>query len=846
MSESRQSVTGRCSSQLEMSILHVNRFLLTVQVTFSRPVSMPPVKAEPGSANVKAENGRAGGARARAANGASTNNNSARSNLKLEQDKKELPPPPPTTYRDIPLLSTDCGQWLTHLMKFAHHTRVDPNDASQFVPPLKLNRKNPPRLKLPRPNPGDPITDKYNRPMMGKDGQPLTWPGADDDLQRIEEVIKKDAAPKGPGADQSLIAPGGNARPPKARLFKKKVREIHKAADSARKTMKEEHFPWVLEDFETPDEWESIRTPIPTGTRALQDHIDELKAKKMGASASMDANGDVNMQDTTSSKAKGEHAIKQESSVSASSSSSTSHAPWIGKLEGDSSSEASSLHVLFVFDERDAGGFKVVPVSRMYKFLQKPKHSTMTNEQVEQEYQKYQKTKEMDRWAMRNKPVSATPAISKQEDNAAWRSWPQVSRLSLPTGMAFGAGRRRNLMAVHGGELLRDDDDDDASGARRRKREDSPGAGYDELDFEEEFADDEETHDPEADVADDEEAKELEERLKREMARANHVGDDEDEAQEVSAPEDEDQLLTGSGKQMMKIMRALAKREGNEAYDKDDDGRNPYATEESDEEEEESYVANPEKAIQLAREEREKKEKEAAKNNKPSATPGRASGSNTPTDRAEKRPVPPSAIGQAQRPGAGHASLAQRATSPTRSASKIGSKQASRSSSPALARSVSPTGRAESPPFAASLDAVGSSSSSGLKRRADSPVMSASMAAMAAGSAGSSSLPEAKRVKTASTGSGSRAGSPSGSPPGSKPASRAGSPGAPRLAANAVEAEIIQLIRDGKIANTSELVQHFRKRLKSEPHIKDQLSAAVRKVAVMDKATNRLKLKDGF
>ena len=33
---------------------------------------------------------------------------------------------------------------------------------------------------------------------------------------------------------------------------------------------------------------------------------------------------------------------------------------------------------------------------------------------------------------------------------------------------------------------------------------------------------------------------------------------------------------------------------------------------------------------------------------------------------------------------------------------------------------------------------------------------------------------------------------------------------------------------------------------KSEPHIKDQLSAAVRKVAVMDKATNRLKLKDGF
>ncbi|SJX63441.1 related to TFG1-TFIIF subunit (transcription initiation factor), 105 kD [Sporisorium reilianum f. sp. reilianum] len=808
---------------------------------------MPPVKAEPASASIKAENARASNnvPRPRPPNGTAN----ARSNLKLEQDRKDLPPPPPTTYRDIPLLSTDCGQWLTHLMKFAHHMRVDPNDSAQFIPPLKLNRKNPPRLKLPRPNPGDPITDKYNRPMVGKDGQPLTWPGPDDDLQRIEEVIKGEIAPKGPGADQSLIAPGASARPPKSKLFKKKVREIHKAADGARKTMKQEHFPWVLEDFETSEEWESIRTPIPTGARALQDHIDELKAKSSNSS-NTDANGDVKMHDSnsssSSSKVKPEDGIKQESGAS----SSTSHAPWIGKLEGDSSSEASSLHVLFVFDERDAGGFKVVPVSRMYKFLQKPKHSTMTNEQVEQEYQKYQKTKEMDRWALRNKPISAGSSVSRSEDSAAWRNWPQVNQLSLPTGMSFGAGRRRNLMAVHGGELLRDDDDDDASRSQRRKRDDSPGAGYDELDYEEDFADDEETHDPEADVVDDEEAKELEERLKREMARANHVGDDDDAAEEASAPEDEDQMLTGSGKQMMKIMRALAKREGNEAYEKDDDGRNPYATDDSDEDEEESYVANPEKAIQLAREERERKEKEAIKNKgKP--------GSNTPTDRQEKRPVTlgggggggsSSSSQTQQRPGAGHASLAQRATSPTRGASKIGSKQVSRSSSPNLARSVSP-GRAESPPLGAASDGsssvAASTSSSGLKRRADSPATSNSVAA--GSNAAVSGHPEPKRVKVGGGGgTGSRAGSPSGSPPGSKPASRAGSPGAPRVPANAVEAEIIQLIREGKIANTSELVQHFRKRLKSEPHIKDQLSAAVRKVAVMDKATNRLKLKDGF
>ncbi|SAM82754.1 related to TFG1-TFIIF subunit (transcription initiation factor) [Ustilago bromivora] len=786
---------------------------------------MPPVKPELGS--VKTEN--AGGS----AQGLRPANGSARSNLKVEQDKNDIPPPPPTTYRDIPLLSTNCGEWLTHLMKFAHHTRVDPNDTRHFIPPLKLNRKNPPRLKLPRPNPGDPITDKYNRPMMGKDGEPLTWPGPNDDLQRIEEAIQKQVASKGPGADQALVAPGASARPAKSKLFKKKVREIHKAADSARKTMKEEHFPWVLEDFETSEEWESIRTPIPTGARALQDHIDELK-NKGGRNDSTDANGDVNMQDS-SSRVKCEAGVKQESAGSA-----TSHAPWIGKLEGDSSSEASSLHVLFVFDERDAGGFKVVPVSRMYKFLQKPKHSTLTNEQVEQEYQKYQKTKEMDRWALRNKPVASGSSVSKEQDSAAWRNWAQVNQLSLPTGMSFGAARRRNLMAVHGGELLRDDEDDDhASRPGRSKRQDSPGAGFDELDYEEEFADDEELHHPEADVADDEEAKELEERLKREMARANYVGDAEDAAQEASSPEDEDQMLTGSGKQMMKIMRALAKRDGNEAYEKDDDGRNPYASDDSDEDEE-SYVANPEKAIQLAREEREQKEKEAAKN-KGKSTPGTASGSNTPTDRVEQKPATVVVVGVVvgggssqtqQRPGAGHASLAQRATSPTRGASKIGSKPVSRASSP---------GGGDSPPLASGggSEGIAGSAGSGLKRRADSPG-----AGSAAGSKGGN-RPDAKRVKTGSTGS--RAGSPSGSsPPGSKAASRAGSPGVARVPANAVEAEIIQLIREGKVANTSELVQHFRKRLKSEPHIKDQLSAAVRKVAVMDKATNRLKLKDGF
>ncbi|PWN46740.1 hypothetical protein IE53DRAFT_372068 [Violaceomyces palustris] len=408
--------------------------------------------------------------------------------IKREEKKKETPPPPPpTTYRDIPLFSTDSGPWITHLMKFAHHTRVDPSDVSQFIPPVKLNRKNPPRPKIPQPKPGDPVTDRYGKHMMGKDGKPLNWPAPGEDLSRIEEVIKPSGAasqPKAPGADQSLIAPGSNpatsGRPPKSRLFQKRVKEIHKAADHARKTMKEEHFPWVLEDFETSQEWESVRNPIPTGQKALEGWVEELKKKqalKLEEQGEQGQDGeDIKMESAVKPEPNPEEGSKDRGAPG-----SISHAPWIGKLEGDSDENSSSHHVLFVFDERGAGGFKVVPVTRMYKFLQKPKHSTLTYEQVEAEFQKFQKNKEVDRWMMRTKRGEGGPSsfAAVKADRDAWNGWGNVGGISLPSGSGsrgFGvpggssasSSRRRNLMAVHGGELLRDDDDDGIGSRRRR------------------------------------------------------------------------------------------------------------------------------------------------------------------------------------------------------------------------------------------------------------------------------------------------------------------------------------------------------------------------------------------
>ena len=71
---------------------------------------------------------------------------------------------------------------------------------------------------------------------------------------------------------------------------------------------------------------------------------------------------------------------------------------------------------------------------------------------------------------------------------------------------------------------------------------------------------------------------------------------------------------------------------------------------------------------------------------------------------------------------------------------------------------------------------------------------------------------------------------------------------APKTSASPVrsplEAEIVQLISSGQVATTSDLVQHFRARLKQDLSLKEQLSAAVKRIAYMDKKENKLKLKE--
>ncbi len=86
-------------------------------------------------------------------------------------------------FRDIPLYSVDPGQWSYHLMKFASHTAVEPGNAQHFTPPVKLNRKFPPRPKVPHPKPGDPVLNEKGKRMYNPDGTPLVWPDVADETQ---------------------------------------------------------------------------------------------------------------------------------------------------------------------------------------------------------------------------------------------------------------------------------------------------------------------------------------------------------------------------------------------------------------------------------------------------------------------------------------------------------------------------------------------------------------------------------------------------------------------------------------------------------------------------------------
>lgn len=777
-------------------------------------------------------------------------------------------------------------------MRLASHSRVNPADVQQFPWPVKLNRKFPPRLKEDAPRAGDPVVDNFGRPIMvppkaarstdpnvplqDRKKAPLLWPGTEQEVERVEELISRLEAPKGPQADASLIGPSNssnNASRAKAGLFKKRVREVHKASSVARKTHNEELLPWILEDHETDKEWEGRRKESRRGLNALKEALQAKRDKGEPISvrpslAAEDAAKEAAAHFEASQRLSGavqkeDPGVKDEQ-VKPEAKSNENHAPWIGKLEGEAHESGSTAaggamsHALFVFDERGAGGFRVVPVSRMYKFIQKPKHATKISwEEAEKAYEKHQKARMgegMSKWISRDAEGNYAPVARRVKSDSGNGADEYVPALSLP-----GAPSRRG--GGGGYNVLENMYDRDSSARRSRfmavrgdtKRDirvkDEEGT-YGELDYEEDFADDEERNEGDDYAMGEEEHKELEQRIKRELARAeerHEQGEDENDDDDLFGERGrpgrgENDVLTGSGKQMKKIMKALARREGNEAYEDDDDDHNPYASEDSEDEEEDSVMANPEEALRRVREEREREQKELAKlqqqaNGQPSQLPSKdtsRSGTPAPADRPAVGAAAKTTSNAQQsgathhRPGSGHANFAQRATSPTRAHSR----QGSRSGSPELAGSPG-----------------SSTPSTSLKRKSE--IGGASQNAGSGGSSGGIHGANAgKRARTGTNQSASsRASSPGSGSPRSASPSRSGGrvSGASAASLTDLEREIIQLVRSGKVTTTKELIGHFAARLSSQgAALKRSLLEGASRVLATRKPEGTLEVKAGL
>jgi transcription initiation factor TFIIF subunit alpha len=445
---------------------------------------------------------------------------------------------------------------------------------------------------------------------------------------------------------------------------------------------------------------------------------------------------------------------------------------WTGQMEEVSKAETHGF-----FMPTSENKFQFVSAHRWYKFQRKQNHTTLSAEEVEKLMEQQKKNRDPEFWLMRRRngqaPSAATSAIFKADAEGRVLTGGSGS-LVQSAGQSLGPGGRR-LKAVDKdtNELFGENEDGEP---RRRKKEDDGEGDMDEMLFDEEFADDDEG---EAVDNEDEEAKELEERLKKEYKSANKQREG---YMDESDDEDEEEL-TKDGKAMKKLIRNLEK---NTAYDSDDE-RNPYASSEEEEEEEPPAPTNEQPAIQQ----------------QPSQAPSR-SGSQTPSKVPARSKVASAAGSRATSPAApslgGHSVVAKRATSPSPHKGKANG--ASRGNSPLSGgQNGGPSSRATSP-------SAGS--------RAASPG--------ASGSAAPTQKPNKKRKAT------------------DEPSANAQTPGASLskkrksmapIDGPPVEAKtVIEWLRNTPGATTKDCIRQFTKCLKDKPK-RDQFTAMMRQLAVV-------------
>ncbi|KAH9482649.1 Transcription initiation factor IIF subunit alpha [Psilocybe cubensis] len=359
-------------------------------------------------------------------------------------------------------------------------------------------------------------------------------------------------------------------------------------------------------------------------------------------------------------------------------SSPTQNEVWTGQMDDATKAET---HALFMPAANQ--NFKFVPTHRWYKFQKRLKHDLPTDlVNVESLYNQNQK-RDPQQWlaSRKGKAVStATAAMFKAESGGGGGSGSQ----------SLGPGGRKLKVVDSGMDHLFDDGEDGDGSQRRRKRELGEDGDLDEQVFEEDFADDDEKMEVDED---DEEAKELEERLKKEYKNANKT-------REAGVDESDDDEETGPTKQQKAMQKLIRKQEGNDAYDSEDE-QNPYFSGEEEEEEEEEVVGTATAAIQEQQQQQQLESR--SQTPKPTARPVVNGGTPAPGSRAASPTVSPG--------HGGHSVVAKRATSP-----KVPKPKAniSRGNSPLGGQSPLGGSRATSPVADMSND-----QKTGMKRKAD-------------------------------------------------------------------------------------------------------------------------------
>ncbi|KAJ7904517.1 transcription initiation factor [Mycena olivaceomarginata] len=451
---------------------------------------------------------------------------------------------------------------------------------------------------------------------------------------------------------------------------------------------------------------------------------------------------------------------------------------WLGQLEDISK---SGTHAFFMPAANDI--FKFVPAHRWYKFQKKLKHDLPTDTAtVESAYTKSLK-RDPGQWLFSRNgkgPSDETAAMFKAESEG--RALSGTSSLVHSAGHSLGPNGRKLKTVDSGMNALFGDDDEDGGAKRRREKEYGEDGDMDEVTYEEDFADDDEKIDLEAE---DQETKDMEERLKKEYKTANRQRDGHiDESDDEDMPE-----ITKQGKAIQKMIR---NREGNEAYDSDDE-KNPYASDEEEEEEE-----PPVEPVVLPQ---------------PVVPPQPPADSRAGSQAPGTQTPPPAA-----RPQPGGSKVGSRATSPALSPSLGGhSVVAKRATSPKVPKKTNGASRANSP----------------LGSRATSPVTNSRATSPVAGGATGPNGVQKKRKAT------DDAGSPSPTSPNGQNAP----PKAKKRKANGVipmgeleDRMVIEWLKNTPNATTRACIQYFQPYLTDEAK-KSKFTALIKEVAA---------LKDGF